>query len=72
MLGLAGSALPERAPDSVSGIGSVREGRRRFCASAELMATRKASRASPSTARFSPPRSAIAEATIPPLPAAYL
>jgi hypothetical protein len=54
-LGVLGSALPAEpafAPVSVSGMGSVREGRRRRCASAECIAANRAISASPITTRF--------------------
>jgi hypothetical protein len=56
-LGFAGSsspALPALAPVSVSGIGSVRLGRRLRWASADGMAPISASRANPITARLIP------------------
>jgi hypothetical protein len=46
------SALAAGRPDSVSGIGSVRTGMRRLCASAQDMAASAASKARQETARF--------------------
>jgi hypothetical protein len=53
--GVAGSVFPAEpafAPVSVSGIGSVREGRRRRCASADCIAANRVNSASPITTRF--------------------
>jgi hypothetical protein len=65
-LGVLGSVLPAEpafAPVSVSGMGSVRVGMRRRCASADCVAASRASSTRPVTARTVTPRQ-IAPRTI--------